>query len=332
VLEVQNELGAYILPAREVNIEAVLEQFGSGAAPQDVKILVEMTLLDDSEVETGNSNLQRVAPAVEFRIVAVCGDREFQIDAFSSYVERMISVEAERNRITTGVVMLPNGEMGHVPTKVIENDGSQYALINSLTNSVYSVIYHEKTFEDIRSHWAKDYIENMASRLVLNGKSDERFDPDANISRAEFAAIVVRALGLHSAANGGRDFSDVKSTDWYAPHVQIAASYRLMEGYADGTFRANAPITREEVMAIIARAMALAGMDSSISSERQEQLIAAFADGGSVSLWARQSAALNIHHGIFQGNGGGLNPHHPISRAETAAVIQRLLQQADLID
>mgnify|MGYP002619717278 FL=1 len=334
VLEVQNELGAYILPAREANIEAVLRQFGSGTAPEDVKIRVEMTLLDDSEVATGSSNLQMVAPAVEFRIVAVYGDQEIQINAFSSYVERMITIpdEVERNRITTGVVMLPNGEMGHVPTKVLELDGSQYALINSLTNSVYSVIYHEKMFEDVRSHWAKGYIENMASRLVLKGTSDDRFDPDANITRAEFAAIVVRALGLHSAANGGRTFSDVKSTDWYASQVQIAASYGLMEGYADSTFRANAPITREEAMAVIARAMALAGMDTSLSAERQEQLIAAFADGGSVSRWARQSAALNIHHGIFQGNGGALNPHNPISRAETAAVIQRLLQKADLID
>jgi hypothetical protein len=246
----------------------------------------------------------------------------------------MISIpdEVERSRITTGVVMLPNGEMGHVPTKVIENDGSQFALINSLTNSVYSVIYHEKTFSDIRSHWAKAYIENMASRLVLNGKSEDRFDPDENITRAEFAAIVVRALGLHSAVGGGNSFTDVKSTDWYASAVQIAASYRLLEGYADGTFRANAPITREEAMAVIARAMALAGMDTSLSAERQEQLISAFADGGSVSLWARQSAALNIHHGIIQGNGGALNPQSPISRAETAAVIQRLLQQADLID
>lgn len=332
VLEVQTEQAVYVLPAKELNIDAVLEQFGSAAAPENIEIRVEMTLLDDSEVTDGG-NLQRVAPVVDFRITASFGDEEISIHQFTSYVERMIAIPdgVERNRITTGVVILPDGTMHHMPTKVLGNADNQYAVINSLTNSIYTVIYNEKTFEDIRDHWAQDYIENMASRLVLTGKSDQAFDPDADITRAEFIAIVVRALGLHSAV-GNHAFRDVKSTDWYASAVQIAVSYNLIQGYPDGTFRPNAPITREEAMAVIARAMALAGMDTSLSAERQEQLLAAYTDGGSVGRWARQSAALNVHYGIFQGYQQALRPQDSISRAETAAIIQRLLQQADLIN
>jgi len=336
VLEVQTEKASYTLPAIQVNVDAISQQVGSTVALEDIKIRVEISNVDDKDVKyvpQSNSSIALIAPAVDFKITATHGGQTVNIDKFNAYVERMIAIPdgVDPSKITTGIVVQPDGSIVHVPTKVIEQSGRYYAVINSLTNSVYSVIYNVKTFDDIRNHWAKEAIEDMASRLVIAGKSDAKFAPEADITRAEFTAIMVRALGLR-IADGERSFSDVKSGDWYASAVQIAVSYGLIEGYEDGTFRPNAAITREQAMAIIARAMKLTNMNMILSADQQAESLAPFADSGSISGWAKLSAALSIHHGIVRGNDNRLNPHDNITRAETAAIVRKLLQQSDLIN
>ncbi|MBO9597536.1 MAG: S-layer homology domain-containing protein, partial [Cohnella sp.] len=336
VLEVQTEKASYTLPAEQVNVDAISRKVGSSVALDDIKVRVEISNVDGKDVKfvpQPNSAIALIAPAIEFRITAIHDGRTVNVDKFNAYVERTIAIPegVDPNKITTGIVVQPDGSIVHVPTKVIEQSGRYFAVINSLTNSVYSVIYNVKTFEDIRAHWAKDAIEDMASRLVIAGKSDAKFAPEADITRAEFTAIMVRALGLR-IADGERAFSDVKSGDWYASAVQIAVSYGLIEGYEDGTFRPDAPITREHAMVIIARAMQLVNMDMSLSADKQAELIASFSDRGSISGWAKQSVALNVYHGIFRGNDNRLKPQDNISRAETASIVRKLLQQADLIN
>ena len=336
VLEVQTEKASYTLPAIQVNVDAISRKVGSAVALDDIKIRVEISNVDDKEVKyvpQPNSAIALIAPAVDFRITAVHGGQTVNVDKFNAYVERTIAIPdgVDPNKITTGIVVQPDGTIVHVPTKVVEQSGRYFAVINSLTNSVYSVIYNEKTFDDIRTHWAKAAIEDMASRLVIAGKSEAKFAPEADITRAEFTAIMVRALGLR-IADGERVFSDVKSGEWYASAVQIAVSYGLIEGYEDGTFRPNDSITREQAMAIIARAMKLANMDMTLSADQQAESIASFEDRGSISGWAKQSAALNVYHGIFRGNDNRLEPQDNISRAETAAIVRKLLQQAGLIN
>ncbi|WJH32740.1 hypothetical protein N6H14_20965 [Paenibacillus sp. CC-CFT747] len=93
---------------------------------------------------------------------------------FDAYVERTIVIPSgvDPSQITTGVVILPDGRAGHVPTKVTKANGKVMAVLNSLTNSTYSVISNKKTFEDISTHWAKASVENLAARLVISGSSE----------------------------------------------------------------------------------------------------------------------------------------------------------------
>ena len=62
-----------------------------------------------------------------------------------------------------------------MPTKVIKADGKYYAKLNSLTNSTYSVVYNPKTFKDTTSHWAKEAINDMGSRMVISGVGERQF-------------------------------------------------------------------------------------------------------------------------------------------------------------
>ncbi len=83
-----------------------------------------------------------------------------------------------------------------MPTTIVVINGKYYAKINSLTKIIYSVIYNPVSFKDVANHWAKAAINDMGSRMVETGVGSGTYEPDRNITRAEFVAIIVRALGF----------------------------------------------------------------------------------------------------------------------------------------
>ncbi|WJH32741.1 S-layer homology domain-containing protein [Paenibacillus sp. CC-CFT747] len=82
---------------------------------------------------------------------------------------------------------------------------------------------------------------------------------------------------------------------------------------------------------MVSRAMKLAGVETVLTPEQQTPLMNTFKDNGNVSPWAREAASTNIHHHLIEGYDGRIFPLQNITRAETAVVIERLLQQAGLI-
>ena len=92
----------------------------------------------------------------------------------------------------------------------------------------------------------------MGSRMVVTGVGDNNYEPNRNITRAEFATIIVRALGL-APGTGSSGFDDVSTAGWYCGYINTAVDYGIVTGYGDGTFGPNEPITREQAMTMIAR-------------------------------------------------------------------------------
>lgn len=89
----------------------------------------------------------------------------------------------------------------------------------------------------------------------MNGTGDDIYGPDRDITRAEFAAIIVRALELMRPGTGKDIFTDVTKNNWYYDAVSIAYEYGIIFGYGNGRFCPDEIITREQAMAIIAREM-----------------------------------------------------------------------------
>jgi hypothetical protein len=167
--------------------------------------------------------------------------------------------------------------------------------------------------------------------MILGGYPDGTFAPDNDITRAEVAAIVVRALGLPEGI-GTNAYVDVKSTDWFCGYIETATTYGLITGYSDGTFGPNDKITREQAMTIVARAMAEAGLDANLTDSQLSAVMAGYPDSGSVSAYARTGVAACVSTGIVTGRTDGtLSPADYITRAEVAVIISRLLQQSGLI-
>ncbi|AIQ21245.1 hypothetical protein H70357_34570 [Paenibacillus sp. FSL H7-0357] len=337
-LVIQTKNASYTLPAIQINIDAVSQLIGSEVSLQDIKVQVkiatpaaEMAKLVQSESEKGAFEL--VAPPIDFTVTATYGGETVDVAKFNAYVERTIAIPegVDPNRVTTAVVIDPDGTVRHVPTQVILNGGTYYAKINSLTNSTYSVIWHPISYKDVEHHWAKEAVNDMGSRMIINGIGNGDFDPDQDITRAEFAAIIVRGLGLKTD-NSTIPFSDVKSADWYSSFISTAHSYNLINGFEDGTFRPLEKITREQAMVILAKAIKITGLKSNLQTNNGEELLSSFVDSSHVSAWAATSITDILQAGIVLGRSDHrLEPEAPISRAEVAVTVKRLLQKSGLI-
>jgi hypothetical protein len=163
----------------------------------------------------------------------------------------------------------------------------------------------------------------MGSRLVIDGIKDGEFEPDRDITRAEFAAIVIRALGIMRPGTGMDVFSDVTKDDWYYDSVYIAYEYGIISGYENGNFVPEEKITREQAMTIIARAMKITKLKVELTEGEEDMQLSAFVDSEQSSVWAKESIMQCVKSGIILGrNGIAIEPKDSATRAEVAVIVK----------
>lgn len=211
------------------------------------------------------------------------------------------------------------------------SSGSNNVVIHGFApDGIYALVQSSKTFPDVASSWSKDDVTDMASRLIVNGE-DGNFVPDREVTRAEFAAMLVRALGLADEQSSHLP-KDVHPSDWYAGVVGTAINHGLIEGYNDGNFRPNQYITREEAAMIMSHAMDYTGQSTTLSDSQVKQQLNQFSDRKQVSNWAEKAVAATAKSAIVQGNQGRFEPQSHVTRAQAASMIRRLLQKAGWIN
>ncbi|MNI13877.1 Endo-1,4-beta-xylanase A precursor [compost metagenome] len=338
VVAIKTDQATYTIPAQQIQIGAIMDKLGKSVALQDIKVQIEIAVptadtLKVVENAAVNGTFTLVVPPLDFTIRATYGNTSVEISKFNAYVERSIAIPdgVDPNKITTAVVVDPDGTVRHVPTKIGKIDGKYYAQINSLTNSTYSLVWHPLEFLDVANHWAKVAVNDMGSRMVIDGTGGGLFSPDRDITRAEFAAILVRGLGL-KLENRSTEFSDVKTSDWFSSAINTAYAYQLISGFEDGTFRPNDKITREQTMMILSRAMKITGMKAKLSVQSEDVTLRSFGDASNVSVWAHSGVADSVQADLVSGRSATeLAPQAFITRAEVATIIQRLLQKSGLI-
>lgn len=339
MLVIQTPTASYSLPAAQINISEISKALGTNVTLSDIKVSVSISSPPDQTVQVvqqaaGSQNLTLVVPAVNFDITCTYSGKTVDVSKFNAYVERRIAIPegVDPAKITTGIVVNPDGTTRHVPTRITVVDGVYYAVINSLTNSTYSVVWHPYEFSDVAKHWAKASINNMGSRMVVSGVGEGVYEPDRNMTRAEFAAIIVKALGL-AAGEGTKTFSDVRSSDWFNGYVKTAAERGIITGYSNGSFGPKDAITREQAMTMVARAMVITKLEAGLQSGNVSALLANYTDSGSISGYAADSIAECIKAGVVSGRTATtIAPKANITRAEVAVIVERLLKKSDLID
>lgn len=176
---------------------------------------------------------------------------------------------------------------------------------------------------DIDGHWAAGAIHEAVELGYVTGDTDGAFRPEDPVTREEFAAMLARALLLAGSGSkvAGTVFADQGHiAAWALPYVQEAVRARLVNGYEDHTFRGQQPIVRQELAAMMSRALGGAGPSAAATAPP------AFSDSGLMEPWAKSYAQHVAEAGIMQGKEGGrFAPLERTTRAEAATVLLRLL-------
>lgn len=196
-----------------------------------------------------------------------------------------------------------------------------------------SIVDQEATFPDVtgvNAHRNQPAIESLASRGIISGKSDGSFDPEGNMTRCEFATIVVKALGLTPEIAG--EFGDVAPDAWYAESVGAAYRHGIVAGTGDGsTFSPQGTITRQEAAVMVARAGKLCGMDTDQDTAAIRDILAQFTDYVTTAEWAREGLAFCYGEDILDQSALNIRPNDAIKRCEIAQMLFNLLGCANLL-
>lgn len=158
------------------------------------------------------------------------------------------------------------------------------------------------------SSWAYQAIGEATQHGIVQG-SDGRFNPKTTLTRAEFTKILVAVLGLDTHAGKTVSFADVAGNDWFYPYVNAAYKAKLVTGY-NNQFRPNDKITREQMAATIARALALKPVSPT----------AAIKDLDTAAAWARADIGTVVELELMLGDNGRFKPKDAVTR-EMAAVV-----------
>ncbi|MFC5531409.1 S-layer homology domain-containing protein [Cohnella yongneupensis] len=272
---------------------------------------------------------------ISFELTVSIGGQSTTIHSFGGqFVTRTFAVDGAlvANHASVVVYDPKTGQFRTVPALFAAKDGKTVVTVNSTTNSLYAVAETNRTFADIAGHWAQSDIALMANKQLVNGDSPDKYAPDRSISRAEFASMLVRALGLDTSLGGKATFSDVKSDAWYAASVATAARFGIVTGLSDGTFRPDRNITRAEMAVMLSRAKKLVDKDTAAPSAANLQTLFS-QDYAQIGEWAQASVAQVAGSGIMQGRAANtFAPDAATTRAEAAVVLKRLLQTTGLMN
>lgn len=192
---------------------------------------------------------------------------------------------------------------------------------------IIAVMLTDKTFSDIAGHWAQEIIEVMSGRGIVEGRSNNNFDPEAPITRAEYVALLTRVLHMRALPEETSGFADVAEGDWYHGVIAAALSEQLIAGISETRFGPNLNITREQIAVLLQRAYAkvLASQGKSVSSV-VDLTLASYADSDQVSDWAQDGMRFAVRYGIIQGRSKDtIAPKTMASRAEAVVMLQRFM-------
>lgn len=223
-----------------------------------------------------------------------------------------------------------SGETSYVPAFIYGTGGigsKIYAEGKLNGSAVVSVVNNQKEFGDTAGHWANSEIAAAAGKGLLKGRDESNFVPDASITRAEFTALLVRAIG--APEGDGQPFLDVAESMWYTDTVKAAVQAGLFQNlpYQDA-FEPDRAITRQEMAVMIYNALSYEEKLKNTQIE-DNYYLNQFADGQDIADWARTGAAKCVENEIINGmeteDGISFAPNDLTNRAQAAAMLARYI-------
>lgn len=177
-------------------------------------------------------------------------------------------------------------------------------------------------FADVDENaWYGEAVRYVYEKGLMSGTSAAAFEPNANTTRAQMAAIFCRLDGS-PAVEGRNNYTDVEYGSWYYDAVTWARQSGVMSGYGNNLFGPNDPVTRQQLAAMFCNYANYKGYDVTAAGG-----LSGFTDAGEISPWAQDAVKWAVGIGLMNGKGGGiLDPQGTATRAEVAAMLHNFIE------
>jgi hypothetical protein len=180
----------------------------------------------------------------------------------------------------------------------------------------------QSTFSDVTTdYWAAPFIQALASSNIIAGFPDGTYRPNDPVTRAQFAAILLKAFPNAQRVNTPINFSDVPSNYWGSQAIQNAYATGFLAGFPGGTFRPNDNIPRAQALVSLSNGLKYA------STQPADSLLQAYSDASNIPGYARNSIAAATERRIVVNypDVRFLNPNQTATRADVAAFVYQAL-------
>ncbi|WP_161404852.1 S-layer homology domain-containing protein [Paenibacillus silvestris] len=298
--------------------------------PVNALVVKDMSNIMELKIWSGEfsalSNFHTVSPLVEFTLT----EQDKAITDFNSPVEVVFHYDPSKVKDTSKLGVYWLDKATNTWTYVggtVNGDGtitaslphfSKYAVLEKNAQSL-------TTFADIQGHWAQADIEQLVSKQIVDGMDANSFQPNSNMTRAQFVTILKKAMNL-PVQTATKSFADVADDSWYRDAVFAAYAANITGGTSDSTFAPEDNVTREQL------AVMIVGAYLNATGKQLSDLAAAeslnYADASSISDWAKQYVAVATSLGLLNGmDVTHFAPSQNSTRAQVATVVVRMLKQ-----
>jgi hypothetical protein len=321
-IEVQTAFGKIKLP-----VAPIVKEVNSKSGDQTITLAVEQASADyTTKLKSQLKGATLIGKPVEFKVLS----NGTELQNFNQYLEHVLTIDTSNVSVSELVGLTydtASRTYVPVPAKFEWSNGVLTASLYRKGNSVYTVVKNKVTLKDLpKTTEYKNSIQKLANRTVISGFKDGTFKPEQSVTRAEFAKMLNRALGIQAITSTKSQFKDVQSKNWF--HGDVAASVKagLIKGFADGTFRPNQKITHKEMIVMLNNALNYAGAE-----KNQDVTLTPPAD---VPSWAKAAYKELVAKSMIENEQDvfSFKANKATTRKESALLIYRLLVAIDYIN
>ena len=341
--EIKAPYGSYQLP---VNLGSFIPGLQGLLASSNLKaedISFKITLTDKSSDKDIQQAFTDKLPSGSVMGAIV----DFHLEVVNIKTGRSIGTVDQFNKALTRVIPMPKNRSSmpdqwgafryneateafeFVPARAVQIDGVWYVMIHSYTNSVYAVARHPVSFKDTLTHWGKPYVDLAAAKGLMEGVGGDRFAPDRSITRAEFTAMLIRALGYSGSTGASSLYDDVRTGSWYNDIVATARELGLLDFIGGTNFKPDQALTREEMASMLAAVIAR----EHASLAKQQANLDHYKDAGDIDAAYLEDVRIVVQLNLMTGTSAHtFSPEGQSTRAQAAAVLVRTLRALEMID
>lgn len=315
------------LVQESTNTFYVQAQVGAAYPSDSVEVVIVegVAAVEEYEASTGEDHTAPNAPEIETSTVETSGDT-YKIEgsgeegALVLVDEEDSGVKVENGIFSVEVSLSGGGEQDIFSISLRDETGNVSSGVKVYITSIGEESNEESALSpltDISEHWAEDYIQELYEDGVVSGYGAGRFGPDDTLTRAQIVKIAVLAFEL-PRSGAEEKFNDVNGEDWFADYVGVAAELAIVNGYSDGSFKPNNPVTRAEALKVILEAA---------GEQTEGALSPNFSDVNTVNDWFASYTAYAKATGLLSGyEDGSFRGNQSITRAEVCKIVVELLK------